>query len=196
MHLKPSPRTSLQFQALRSQELNPEKSPLCQLVQRLTTSPTPNNPNSLTSPASQTPIRVNQIIQQRWNTYLEPWRTQTQSQTKLNCFLDLKQEYRLAGYLLTVRDMKQRRILTKYRLSDHSLALETGRLRQSWLPREDRVCGHCRTGEVETEVHFLLNCPRYEPIRTQYFNKIIYINLIKLYKYHFMITILNNKMHN
>ncbi|KAI4894756.1 hypothetical protein NFI96_009065 [Prochilodus magdalenae] len=65
-----------------------------------------------------------------------------QSQTKLNCFLALKQEYRLAGYLLTVRDMKQRRILTKYRLSDHSLALETGRLKQSWLPREDRLpCG-------------------------------------------------------
>ena len=71
MHLKSSPKTTLQFQALQSQELNPEKSPLCQLVQRLTTSLTPNNPNSLTSTASQTPIRVNQIIKQRKNTYLE-----------------------------------------------------------------------------------------------------------------------------
>ena len=77
----------------------------------------------------------------------------------------------MAEYLVTVQDMKQRRILTKYRLSDHSLAIERGRFKKSWLAREERVCGHCRTGEVETEVHFLLNCPKYESIRNKYFNQ-------------------------
>ncbi|XP_037402655.1 T-lymphocyte activation antigen CD80-like [Pygocentrus nattereri] len=90
---------------------------------------------------------------------------------RLTCFLTLKHEYALATYLLTVRDTKQRQILTKYRLSDHSLAVERGRFKHSWIPREDRVCGHCKTGEVETEVHFLLHCPKYEHIRNKYFSQ-------------------------
>ena len=62
------------------------------------------------------------------------------------------------------------RFLTKYRLSDHSLAIEKGRYKKAWLPRDQRICGHCTTGEVETEMHFLLHCPKYEEIRQQYFS--------------------------
>ena len=34
---------------------------------------------------------------------------------------------------------------------------------------ERRVCGHCMPGEVETDVHFLLHCEKYENIRNTYF---------------------------
>ena len=44
-----------------------------------------------------------------------------------------------------IEDTKQRQTLTKYRLSDHSLAFES-----SWLPREQCTCGHCMTGQIET----------------------------------------------
>jgi len=75
-------------------------------------------------------------------------------------------------YLQSVRDTKQRQILSKYRLSEHSLAIETGRHRKSWLPREQRVCVQCRTGEIETETHFLLHCHKYSSIRDLYFKKL------------------------
>ncbi len=49
MHLKSSPTESLHFKALQTQELNPEKSPLSQLVLRLT-----NRTNSTNTNQSQT----------------------------------------------------------------------------------------------------------------------------------------------
>ena len=53
----------------------------------------------------------------------------------------------------------------KYRLSEHSLAIEKSRRRQTWLSREDRLCGHCSQNEVETELHFLTSCPMYDHLR-------------------------------
>ncbi len=83
----------------------------------------------------------------------------------------LERDYELAEYLSTVRDGKQRQILTRFRLSDHKLEIEKGRLKKSWQPKENRVCGHCSTGEVETEMHFLLQCKTFNDIRNIYFNK-------------------------
>ncbi|XDV45306.1 hypothetical protein PO909_013424 [Leuciscus waleckii] len=159
MHLKSSPTESLHFKALQTQELNPEKSLLSQLVLR-------------TSTASHTNIRIIQIIKQSKNTYLEHWDQETKTQSKLQFYRNLKSNYELEEYLQSVRDTKQRQILSKYRLSEHSLAIETGRHRKSWLPREQRVCVHCRTGEIETETHFLLCCHKYSSVRELYFSKL------------------------
>ena len=38
-----------------------------------------------------------------------------------------------------------------YRLSEHSLSIETGRHRQTWLPKEERLCSQCQQREEETE---------------------------------------------
>ena len=45
---------------------------------------------------------------------------------------------------------------------EHSLAIEVGRHRQAWLPKETRLCPHCEQGTVETELHFLTQCTKYE----------------------------------
>ncbi len=135
MHLKSSPTESLHFKALQTQELNPEKSPLSQLVLRLTNRT--NSTQSQTSTASHQ-NKINQIIKQSKNTYLEHWDQETKTQSKLQFYRTLKSNYELEDYLQSVRDTKQRRILTKYRLSEHRLAIETGRHRKSWLPREQR----------------------------------------------------------
>ncbi len=49
--------------------------------------------------------------------------------------------------------------------------MEKGRHKKSWLPPEERVCGHCTTGEVETEMHFLLKCDKYRYVRVEYFQR-------------------------
>ncbi len=141
MHLKSSPTESLHFKAIQTQELNPEKSPLSQLVLRLINLTNSTNTNqSQTSTASHLNIKINQIIKQSKNTYLEHWDQETKTQSKLQLYRTIKSNYELEDYLQSVRDTKQRRILTKYRLSEHRLAIETGRHRKSWLPREQRVC--------------------------------------------------------
>ncbi len=132
MHLKSSPTESLHFKALQTQELNPEKSPLSQLVLRLTNRTNSTNTNqSQTSTASHQNIKINQIIKQSKNTYLEHWDQETKTQSKLQFYRTLKSNYELEDYLQSVRDTKQRRILTKYRLSEHRLAIETGRHRRA-----------------------------------------------------------------
>ena len=99
------------------------------------------------------------------------WTSITKTQNKLQCYLDLNREYTVSSYLSTVTDEKLRKTLTMYRLSDHKLAIETGRHRQTWLPREDRLCQLCPQREVETEQHFLLQCGTYEDLRTKFFTK-------------------------
>ncbi len=116
-------------------------------------------------------IRPNQIIKTQKENYLTYWKETTEKQSKLERYLALNRYYTTAEYLSTVKDCKLRRQMTRYRLSGHTLTIETGRYRQHWLPRESRICPHCTHGEVETEQHFLTSCPNYEEIRKKLYPK-------------------------
>ena len=100
--------------------------------------------------------------------YLTHWKESTKKQSKLECYLALNREYTVAEYLTTVTDPKLRNALTMYRLSEHSLAIEKGHRRQTWLSRPDRLCT-LPTKWVGTELHFLTSCPMYDHIRDTYF---------------------------
>ncbi len=89
----------------------------------------------------------------------------------MELYLQLKRDYKPAEYLSCVKDHKLRKTLTKYRLSDHCLAIERGRHRQRWQPREQRLCLLCSQKELETEEHFLLHCDYYHHIRAAYLPK-------------------------
>ena len=88
----------------------------------------------------------------------------------------LNREYTVAECLTTVTDPNLRKALTMYRLSEHSLAIEKGRRRQTWLSRENRLCAHSPQNEVETELHFLTSFPMYDHIRETYFPQITQIH--------------------
>ena len=90
-------------------------------------------------------IRIKQITTQSKQNCIAYWGTQAQS--KIQCYLALNQQYTMANYLTTVTDQNLRKTLTKYRLSQHSLAIEKGRHRKPWLPVEERLCNHCTTAE-------------------------------------------------
>uniref|UniRef100_A0A8K9V0N5 Reverse transcriptase domain-containing protein n=1 Tax=Oncorhynchus mykiss TaxID=8022 RepID=A0A8K9V0N5_ONCMY len=153
-------------------EMNPEKSPLSKLVLGLC-SQTQTHP---TEPQDSSTIRPNQIMRKQKDNYLTHWKELTKKQSKLECYLALHREYTAAEYLTTVTDPKLRKALTMYRLSEHSLAIEKVRRRQTWLSREDRLCAHCPQNEVETVLHFLTSCPMYDHIRETYFPQITQIH--------------------
>lgn len=100
--------------------------------------------------------------------YIEFWKEEIKNNNKLEIYRSLNRNYCLAPYLQNIKDRKKRNILTKYRISDHNLHIETGRHKQTWLPRDMRSCSFC-TNEVENEEHFLLYCCKYTPIRETYF---------------------------
>ncbi len=170
-HLKSVNSQTYHHKALTYQELKPEKSPLSQLVLRLSAVTSPQQPQDSNTNSN----RPNQIINKQKEKYIEYWKETTKTQSKSQCYLTLKREFTLANYLRTIKCPKLRKIMTIYRLSEHSLAIEKGRHRQSWLPQEDRLCSQCDTGQVETEVHFLTSCPKYEPLREKHFANIAQI---------------------
>ena len=68
-------------------------------------------------------------------------------------------------YLSEIRNISIRQQVTKFRLSNHKLAIETGR--HEGVERDERVCPFC-PNEVEDEVHFLLKCPILKHLRDEY----------------------------
>ena len=119
MHLNTSPTNTLHFKALKTQELNPAKSPLKQLVLSLTNPLTNTNSSQTQSSNAFTKFSINQAVKQSKSNYLEHWNAEIKTQNKLEVYRTLKTNYECEEYLSSVRDRKQRQILTKYRLSDH-----------------------------------------------------------------------------
>lgn len=168
IHLKSSPEDTLHFKALKTQELSAQKSHLCAMVSELT-----NKAFKITAP--ENPARIKEIMSKEKETYMQHWKEQTKEQSRLQCYLRLNREYSLAEYLTSVRNTTHRNLLTKYRLSDHQLAIERGRHKKTWLPKEERVCNECRSGAVETEAHFLLHCDKYTTLRESLYCQIQHI---------------------
>ena len=57
-------------------------------------------------------------------------------------------------------------ILSRWRLSNHSLNIETGRYTKPITLRENRICTLCKV--LENEEHVVFNCPRYDDLRISY----------------------------
>ena len=57
----------------------------------------------------------------------------------------------------------------KLRISNHKLNIETGRYDK--ISMCDRICPVCSL-DIEDEIHFLFDCPKYSSTRDNFFNKI------------------------
>ena len=73
----------------------------------------------------------------------------------------------------------KRIILTKWRLSSHSLNIEKGRYTSPITPRQDRTCQACPTC-VEDEHHVLFKCPSYDIVRVRFRDAFQRLNTVRL----------------
>ncbi|MES9883146.1 MAG: reverse transcriptase family protein [Sedimenticola sp.] len=71
----------------------------------------------------------------------------------------------LAKYLCKPIPELRRKTLSRFRLSAHSLAIETGRYNRT--DRRDRVCAMCELNVIEDEYHLILICPKYSELRAR-----------------------------
>ena len=69
-------------------------------------------------------------------------------------------------YLNDIDSFETRKLITKFRTSDHKLEIEVGR--HKGTINDKRFCKFCPT-EIETESHFLSKCPIYKNIRENLF---------------------------
>ena len=66
-------------------------------------------------------------------------------------------------------------IISRWRLSNHRLRIETGRYTKPITQRKDRVCTLCNV--LEDEEHVILICPRYAEVRLKYENVVTNTNI-------------------
>ena len=71
---------------------------------------------------------------------------------------------------MDVKNVSIRQKVSKFRLSNHRLAIEKGR--HEGLQIEQRVCTFC-PDRIEDEAHFLFQCPTYQILRERYLEPVI-----------------------
>ena len=76
-----------------------------------------------------------------------------------------------------LNDELRRVMITRWRLSNHDLLIETGRY--SGIPRNERLCDNCDI--LEDEKHVVFVCSRYNPIRERFQKLLTKNNDIKLF---------------
>ena len=79
----------------------------------------------------------------------------------------------MEDYLIQITAKSKRSAFTKLRISDHRLEIEKDRYKKPKPPREERFCHHCLTLNshvVGDELHFLLDCPKFETLRSPLFS--------------------------
>ena len=72
-------------------------------------------------------------------------------------------------YLSVISNPMVKQAVTKFRISDHKLAIEIGRHCRPPKPVEDRTCSLCKSQSVEDEIHLLIHCSAYDFIRFNFF---------------------------
>ena len=86
--------------------------------------------------------------------YMQLWSSNINESYKLNWYRFFKNNFSLQTetYLNCINNCKFRNALCKFRLSAHSLEIETGRYNAT--PLEQRICKFCTSPHVENEYHF------------------------------------------
>uniref|UniRef100_A0A8C5MQ68 ribonuclease H n=1 Tax=Leptobrachium leishanense TaxID=445787 RepID=A0A8C5MQ68_9ANUR len=163
-HLNISSLNSYHHKALLANKDHPKPCGLQQLISTLII----QSPHE----CNLTKYQIKALINDSRENDIREWRHDIANSQKLTIYQSLQREYKLAPYLEVLQDPKDRQILSRYRLSAHSLEIESGRHRQTYKPRENRLCQHCDQGALEDEVHFLLQFPKYSALKETHFQRL------------------------
>lgn len=93
--------------------------------------------------------------------YKSFWESEINDSTKhpiLRTYKLFKTDFNPELYLFQVRNVNYRRALTRFRVSSHKLAIETGRHHREKVPVHKRICAFCKDQLIDDEIHFLVQC--------------------------------------
>ena len=98
------------------------------------------------------------------NKYDRDWLSKISESPKAISYCKIKYNVSLENYLYEVKNIRHKIALSRLRLSNHSLLIETGRHLRPKLERHERKCFVCRD-DIEDECHFVTKCPLYSSER-------------------------------
>ena len=99
---------------------------------------------------------VNKIFQRVVDISVQNTLTTLQKQPKMRTYCLFRKDVKLERYLTEINSSNTRTFLSKFRLSDHKLEIETGRYHRPKKTPEQRLCQNC--GTIEDEIHCLITC--------------------------------------
>lgn len=88
------------------------------------------------------------------------------NQNKIFLYKSLKSDFEKEFYL-TYSNFETRKLISKFRISDHSLEIETGRYKK--IPRVQRICQFCDNNNLDDEAHFFFTCELNKQLRNSLF---------------------------
>ena len=89
---------------------------------------------------------------------------------KLRTYITFKNTLKFEPYLQHIKRVEARKAVSQLRMSSHSLNIES--LRGKVKDPTERICIMCDTNRTEDEVHFLMDCPKYDHLRDELINKV------------------------
>ena len=98
--------------------------------------------------------------------YRQEWDNSIRAKERITFYSSFKSSLSLAPYLNEQKHIKARNFLIRLRLGVSPLRTHKLRYCKDATP-VDYFCPFCKS-DVETEVHFILVCPKYAEIREQY----------------------------
>lgn len=110
--------------------------------------------------------RLKQYFVELWLAHISGAHLQQGESSKLRFYKQVKESFEREPYLKVIPIFHIRKIITKFRCSDHILEIEKGRHNKTKI--EDRICKTCNQG-IEDEMHFLKSCKTYSNLRDHYF---------------------------
>ena len=119
----------------------------------------------------------NKLQELRYDQFICNWKMdlhQRDKLPKLDTYKIIKSDYRIEPHILYVRNKQYQRALTRLRVSSHKLNIEVGRHSRPYIPRHQRFCLYCDTGEIDDEIHFLLKCPFHSAGRFSLLQEIVH----------------------
>ena len=103
--------------------------------------------------------------------YIQNWRSGMNTSNKFIFYRSIKTDFQQESYL-DILPSKYRKQLTKLRVGNHRLPIETGRWNNT--PRNERICPQCPNQTLGDEFHYLFECNTFKSAREKYLDKFYY----------------------
>ena len=103
--------------------------------------------------------------------FIESWKCEPNELDKnaiLRMYKLIKTDFSMEPYLNLIKEAKDRRSLTKLRLSSHNLEIERGRHTKPVTPVVERLC--IVRGVVDDELHFVTSCKKHTTERERLYS--------------------------
>ena len=110
--------------------------------------------------------KLNKLCLDSYDRY---WWGEIGNSPKATTYVTFKRSIKCERYLSQIDNLKHKKSLSRFRLSNHSLMIEKGRHMRPRVERSERKCFKCKV-DVEDEFHFVIKCPLYATERKVLFD--------------------------